>query len=51
MIKKNSDHIMSVMYIENGVEHNDKDPKFNVVDHVRRSKYKNIFAKDYSANW
>ena len=27
-----------------GKEVNDKDPKFKVVDHVRISKYKNIFA-------
>ena len=27
------------------VENNDKDPKFEVGDHVRISKYKNIFAK------
>ena len=29
----------------------DKDPKFKVDDHVRISKYKNIFAKDYTPNW
>ena len=29
----------------------DKDPKFNVGDHVRISKYKNIFAKGYTPNW
>ena len=28
-------------------EVNDKDPKFQVGDHVRISKYKNIFAKGY----
>ena len=28
-------------------EINDKDPKFKVGDHVRISKYKNIFAKGY----
>ena len=28
-----------------------KDPKFKVGDHVRISKYKNIFAKDYTPNW
>ena len=28
-----------------------KDPKFKVGDHVRISKYKNIFAKGYSPNW
>ena len=31
-------------------EVNDKDPKFKVGDHVRISKYKNIFAKGYMPN-
>ena len=30
---------------------NNKDPKFQVGDHVRTSKYKNIFAKGYTPNW
>ena len=30
---------------------NKKDPKFKVSDHVRISKYKNIFAKGYTPNW
>ena len=30
---------------------NNKDPKFKVDDHVRISKYKNIFAKGYMPNW
>ena len=30
---------------------NKKDPKFKVGDHVRISKYKNIFAKGYAPNW
>ena len=30
---------------------NDKDPKFKVGDHVRISKYKNIFAKGQTPNW
>ena len=30
---------------------NDVDPKFKVGDHVRISKYKNIFAKGYMPNW
>ena len=34
-----------------GKEVNDKDPKFKVGDHVRISKYKNIFAKDNIPNW
>ena len=32
-------------------ESNKKDPKFKVGDHVRISKYKNIFAKGYVPNW
>ena len=28
-----------------------KGPKFKVGDHVRISKYKNIFAKEYVSNW
>ena len=32
-------------------EVNDKDPKFEVGDHVRISKYKNILAKRYTPNW
>ena len=38
-------------YINIGKEVNDNDPKFKVGDHVRISKYKNIFAKDYTPNW
>ena len=38
-------------YINIGREVNDKDPKFKVGDHVRISKYKNIFAKGYTPNW
>ena len=37
-------------YIDSIKEVNDKDPKFKVGDHVRTSKYKNIFAKGYTAN-
>ena len=38
-------------YINIGKEVNDKDPIFKVGDHVRISKYKNIFAKGYTQNW
>ena len=38
-------------YIGFKKEVNDKDPKFKVGDHVRISKYKNIFAKGYTPNW
>ena len=33
-------------YIDFDKEFNDNDSKFKVGDHVRISKYKNIFAKD-----
>ena len=38
-------------YIDFKKEVNDKDPKFKVGDHVRISKYKNIFSKGYTPNW
>ena len=38
-------------YIDFGKEVNDNDPKFQVGDHVRISKYKCIFAKGYTPNW
>ena len=38
-------------YINIDKEFNDNDPKFKVGDHVRISKYKNIFAKGYTPNW
>ena len=37
-------------YINIDKEVNDKDPKFQIGDHVRISKYKNIFAKGYTLN-
>ena len=38
-------------YISIDKEVNYKNPKFQVGDHVRISKYKNSFAKDYTPNW
>ena len=38
-------------FAEYNEESNEKDPKFEVGDHVRISKYKNIFAKGYTPNW
>ena len=37
-------------YIDFKTEVNERDPKFKVGDHVRISKYKNIFAKGYTPN-
>ena len=36
-----------VEYDSNNNDSNKKDPKFKIGDHVRTSKYKNIFAKGY----
>ena len=38
-------------YAEYNEDSNNKNPKFKVGDHVRISKYKNIFAKGYTPNW
>ena len=38
-------------YIDFEKEVNNKDPKFKAGNHVRISKYKNIFAKRYTPNW
>ena len=38
-------------YAEHNEDSNKIDLKFNVGDHVRISKYKNIFAKGYTPNW
>ena len=38
-------------FAEYNGESNEKGPKFEVSDHVRISKYKNIFAKGYAPNW
>ena len=37
-------------YINSKNEVNDKYPKFKIADHLRISKYKNIFAKGYTPN-
>ena len=37
-------------YAEYNEDFNEKDPKFNIGDHVRISKYNNIFAKGYIQN-
>ena len=38
-------------YAEYNVDFNKKDPRFQVVDHVRISKHKTIFATEYTSNW
>ena len=50
-IKMKSVDVKDDAYIDSSKEVNDKDPKFKIGDHVRISKYKNIFAKGYTPNW
>ena len=40
--------VKSTSYTENNS--NEKDPKFEVGDHVRMSKYENIFVKGFAPN-
>ena len=41
----------NVSFAEYNEESNEKDAKLKVADHIRISKYKNIFAKGYAPNW
>ena len=43
--------VKSDSFAEYKEESNEKDPKFKVGNHVRISKYKNIFARGYTPNW
>ena len=50
-IKMKPCDVKSNTFLSFGKEINDKDHKFKVGDHVRISKYKNIFTKGYTPNW
>ena len=50
-IKMKPIDVTSDSYAEYNEDFNKKDPKFKVGDNVRISKYKNIFANGYAANW
>ena len=50
-IKMKSIDVTSDSYAEYNEDFNKQDSKFKVGDHVRISKYKNIFAKGYNPNW
>ena len=43
--------VTSDSYAEYNEGYNETKPKFQVGDHVRISKYQNIFAKGYTQNW
>ena len=54
LMMQNQAHILILMQdiiIKIVIENNDKDPKVEAVEHVRISKYKNIFANGYTPNW
>ena len=50
-IKMKPTDITSDSYAEYNEDSNEKDFKFKIGNPVRISKYKNIFAKGYTANW
>ena len=50
IIKMKPTDITSDSYAEYNEDFNEKQHKFRVGDHVRISKYKNIFAKGYTQN-
>ena len=49
--KKKPIDVTDDSYAEYNEDSNNKNPRFKVGDHVRISKYKNIFAKRYVPNW
>ena len=49
-IKMKAIDVMGDSYAEYNENSSKKDPKFKVGDNVRISKYKNIFAKEYTPN-
>ena len=50
-IKMKCTGVKTSTYIDFDVENNNKNPKFKVSDHMKISKYKNIFTKGYTQNW
>ena len=50
-IKMKPIDVTSDSYAEYIEDFNEKDLEFKVVDPIRISKYKNIFAKEYTQNW
>ena len=50
-IKMRSIDVTPDSSVEYNEDYNKKDLKFKVGDHVRISRYKNIFGKGYTPNW
>ena len=51
LIKMKPKDVTDSSFVKYSEESNEKDPKFKTGNHVRISKYKNIFAKGYTPNW
>ena len=51
IIKMKPINVTDDSFAEYNEDSNKRNPKFKVGDHVRISKYKNIFAKGYAPNW
>ena len=43
--------VKSNAHIDFSKENNNENPKFEVGDNIRISKYKSVFAKSYTPNW
>ena len=50
-IKTTPVNVKDDSFAEYNEKSNEKDPKFKVGDHVRISKFRNVFAKVYTPNW
>ena len=50
-VKMKPANVKPITYINFNKENSKEDPKFEIGDHVRISKYKNIFARGYILNW
>ena len=50
-IKMKPVDVKSSTYINSSKEISDENPKFKIGDNVRKSKYKNNFAKAYVSSW
>ena len=50
-IKMKPKDVTDNSYVGYNAKSNKKGPKFKVGDHVRISKYKNVFVKGYTPNW
>ena len=50
-IKMTPVDVKSSTYTDFAIGNIDKDPKFEICDHIRISEYKNSFVKSYVPNW